>query len=57
MKVFLLWDLDCFWVMKVVVRMGRWSEASFCRVVQLVVFIRWVGMMVRSGEVGCCRCR
>ena len=41
--------------MNEVVRMGRWSDESFVRVVQVVLLVRWVGRMVRSGDVGCCR--
>ena len=56
MKVLHLWVLVCFWAMKVVVRIGRWSDESCLRVVQLVLFVRWEGRIVRSGEVLCCLC-
>ena len=54
MKVFLFRVLVCFWTMNVVVSIGRWSEESCFIVIQLVVFVRSVGRMVRSGEVGFC---
>ena len=40
-----------------VVRMGRWSEGSRMSVVQVAELVKWVGMIVRSGDVGCCLCR
>ena len=57
MKVLRLWFLVCLWSMKVVVRIGRWSEGSCFRVVQLALIVRWEGRIVRSGEVLCCLCR
>ena len=40
MKVFLLSNFVCFSAMKVVVRMGRWSDESCFRVVQLELFVK-----------------
>ena len=57
MNVFFLYDLMCLWAMKMVVRMGRWSEGSRMSVVQVAELVRWVGRIVRSGDVGCCLCR
>ena len=57
MKVLRLCALFCFWAMKEVMSIGRWSDESFVRVVQVVLLVRWVGRMVRSGDVGCCRWR
>ena len=37
-------------------RIGRWSDDSLLRVVQVEELVRWDGMMVRSGDVGCCCC-
>ena len=56
MKVFLLCDLMCFWAMKMVVRMGRWSDESRMSVVQVAVLVSWAGRIVRSGDVDCCLC-
>ena len=42
--------------MKVVVRIGRWSEGSCVRVVHCAELVIVVGRIVRSGEVGCCLC-
>ena len=57
MKVFFLCDLICLWAMKMVLRMRRWSEGSRMSVVQVAELVKWVGMIVRSGDVGCCLCR
>ena len=46
----------CFCDMKVVVRIGRWSDESCLKVVQRAELVRLVGSIVRSGEVGCWRC-
>ena len=55
-NVRLLCVFRCFCDMKVVVRIGRWSDESCLKVVQRAELVRLVGSIVRSGEVGCWRC-
>ena len=57
MKVLLLCDFLGLWAMNVVVSIGRWSDGSFLSVVHVVLGAMCIGIIVRSGEVGCCRCR
>ena len=38
----------------IVVRMGRWSDESSVSVVHVVLECSVIGIIVRSGEVGCC---
>ena len=53
---YLMW-FCVFLCKEVVVGMGWWSDESCFTVVQFELLVMWVGRIVKSGEVGCCRCR